>query len=31
MRAAGVVMVFINTSHFDPGPRYSNLATFELA
>lgn len=29
--AAGVVTVFINTSRFDPGPRYSNAATFELA
>jgi DNA polymerase V len=29
--AAGVVTVFINTSHFDPGHRYSNAATFELA
>lgn len=28
---AGVVTVFINTSRFDPGPRYSNSATFELA
>jgi DNA polymerase V len=29
--AAGVVTVFINTSRFDPGPHYSNSATFELA
>ena len=29
--AAGVVTVFINTSRFDPGPQYSNAATFELA
>lgn len=29
--AAGVVTVFINTSRFDPGPQYSNSATFELA
>lgn len=29
--AAGVVTVFINTSRFDPCPRYSNSATFELA
>lgn len=29
--AAGVVTVFINTSRFDPGPRYSNSATYELA
>jgi len=29
--AAGVVTVFIDTSRFDPGPRYSNSATYELA
>jgi DNA polymerase V len=29
--AAGVLTVFINTSRFDPGPQYSNSATFELA
>jgi DNA polymerase V len=29
--AAGVVTVFINTSRFDPGPQYSNSATYELA
>src|ERR1044071_258787 len=29
--AGGVVTVFINTSRFDPGPQYSNSATFELA
>lgn len=29
--AAGVVTVFINTSRFDSGPRYSNSATCELA
>ncbi|MCA1614587.1 MAG: DUF4113 domain-containing protein [Acidobacteria bacterium] len=29
--AAGVVTVFVNTSRFDPGPQYSNSATFELA
>jgi DNA polymerase V len=29
--AAGVVTVFITTSRFDPGPQYSNSATFELA
>lgn len=29
--AAGVVKVLINTNRFDPGPQYSNAATFELA